>query len=81
MGFCLAPIAVVRLAILEQCRAARRLQRTCNPAHAMVHEYRRCANASLARDDCGAGFLELQVRHRDFESAVAERQAKCGTDQ
>jgi hypothetical protein len=38
-------------------------------------------HCSLARDDCGAAFLELQVRHRDFESAVAERQAKCGTDQ
>jgi hypothetical protein len=35
----------------------------------------------VARDNCDAEFLELQVRHRDFESAVAERQAKCGTDQ
>jgi len=69
------------LAIQEQCRAA---LANCNEtviAHATVHEYRRCATASLARDDCGAAFLELQVRHRDFESAVAERQAKCGTDQ
>ena len=61
-------------------RRARQLQRNCNPAHATVHEYRRCATASLARDDCGAGFLELQVRHRDFDWAVAERQAKCGTE-
>jgi hypothetical protein len=62
-------------------RRARQLQPNCNPAHATVHKYRWCATASLARDNCGAEFLELQVRHRDFESAVAERQAKCGTDQ
>ena len=46
---------------------------------AAVRHYKRCVMASLSRDDCGAEFIELQVTHWDFEVAVAERQARCGS--
>ncbi|MBV8775241.1 MAG: hypothetical protein JO166_23345 [Deltaproteobacteria bacterium] len=38
--------------------------------HAAIRDYERCATASLARDDCGAEFIDLQLTHRDFEAEV-----------
>ena len=62
----------------EQCREA---TATYNQAvvavHNAVRDYDGCVTASLARDDCGAEFIELQVTHRDFEAAVLEHAAKC----
>jgi len=62
----------------EQCRAAMaRFNEMVLAIHAAVRDYERCVAGSLARDDCGAEFVELQVTHRDFEAAVAERASKC----
>jgi hypothetical protein len=62
----------------EHCReATASYNQAVVAVHAAVREYSQCATASLARDDCGAEFIELQVTHRDFENAVAERAAKC----
>ena len=46
--------------------------------HSAARVYERCVAASLARDDCGGEFIELQATHKDFEAAVTERAAKCG---
>jgi hypothetical protein len=62
----------------ERCReAAHRYNQAVIAVHEGIREYRRCLQASLARDDCGAEFIELQVTHREFEAAVDERQLKC----
>ena len=45
-----------------------------------IRDYERCVMASLGRDDCGAELLELQVTHRDFEAAVLQRAANCGSE-
>jgi hypothetical protein len=62
----------------EQCREATvGYNQVVVAVHAAVREYSRCATASLARDDCGAEFTELQVTHRDFEAAVAAYGRAC----
>jgi hypothetical protein len=62
----------------EQCREAlASYNEAVIAVHAAVRDYERCVAASLARDDCAAEYIELQVTHRDFEAAVDERQAKC----
>jgi hypothetical protein len=62
----------------EQCREATiSYNLMVGAMHAAVRDYRRCVMTSLGRDDCGAEFIELQVTHRDFEAAVAERAAMC----
>ena len=62
-----------------QCREAlANYNQLVTAIHAAVRDYERCLTASLARDDCGAEFIELQATHRDFERAVDERAATCG---
>jgi hypothetical protein len=36
-----------------------------------------CLQASVARDDWRAEFIELKVTHREFEAAVSEHLATC----
>ena len=63
----------------EQCRESlARYNDIVTAIHAAARDYERCLTASLARDDCGAEFIELQATHKDFEAAVTERAAKCG---
>ena len=72
---------VIALAVAspEQCREALASYNDMVAAiHAATRDYERCLTASLARDDCGAEFIELQATHKDFEAAVTERAAKCG---
>jgi hypothetical protein len=66
----------------DQCREATlRYNEMVAAIHAAVRDYERCVRASLARDDCGAEFIELQVTHRDYEAAAEERAVKCrGTE-
>jgi hypothetical protein len=62
----------------EPCReAAAAYSQAVVAVHAAVREYSRCVTASLARDDCSAEYIELQVTHRDFEAAVSERLTAC----
>ena len=62
----------------EQCREATlRYNEMVAAIHAAIRDYERCVTASLARDHCGAEFIELQVTHGDLEIAVDERTAKC----
>jgi hypothetical protein len=62
----------------EQCReAAASYYQAVVAVDAAVREYRQCVTGSLARDDCGAEFIELQATHRDFEAAVSEYLAAC----
>jgi hypothetical protein len=69
---------LVSATLAEQCREATlRYNEMVAAIHAAIRDYERCVTASLARDDCGAEFIELQVTHRDFEAAVAERAAQC----
>ena len=63
----------------EQCREATgNYNLMVGAIHAAIRDYRRCVMTSLGSDDCGAEFIELQVTHRDFERAVAERAAMYG---
>jgi hypothetical protein len=65
----------------ERCRgAAANYNQLVASIHSAIADYRRCLNAGLVRDECGTEFIELQVTHRDFEAAVAERVAKCASD-
>ena len=51
-----------------QCREAlARYNDVVTAIHAAARDYERCLTASLARDDCGAEFIELQVTHRDLK--------------
>ena len=62
----------------ERCREATlRYNEMVAAIHAAARDYERCVTASLARDDCGAEFIELELTHRDFEIVVAERAATC----
>ena len=62
----------------DRCReAAHRYNQAVIALHEGIRDYSRCLHASLARDDCGAEFVELQATHREFETAVDERQLKC----
>jgi len=61
--------------------AAHRHNQAVIAVHEAIRDYSRCLHASLARDDCGAEFIELQATHREFESAITEPQAKCGVRQ
>jgi hypothetical protein len=46
----------------EQCReATANYNEMVIAIHAAVRDYERCVTASLARDDCGAEFIKLQV--------------------
>jgi hypothetical protein len=66
----------------ERCReAAHRYNQAVIALHEGIRDYSRCLHASLARDDCGAEFIELQATDREFEAAITERQAKCGVRQ
>jgi len=66
----------------EACREATiRYNETVATIHTAARDYERCLTTSQARDDCGAEFIELQVTHRDFGAAVAERAAKCANGQ
>ena len=62
-----------------QCRDATfRYNEMVAAIHAAIQDYERWVTASLARDDCGAEFIELQLTYRDFEIAVTDRGAECG---
>ena len=62
----------------DQCREASvSYNQMVAAIHDAIRDYSRCLMASLARDDCGVEFIELQVTHRDFEAAVTQRAAKC----
>jgi hypothetical protein len=61
--------------------AAHRHNQAVIAVHEAIRDYSRCLHASLARDDCGAEFIELQATHREFETAITEPQAKCGVRQ
>ena len=80
----LSPLAFAALAATpaladpEQCReASADYNELVIAINAAVRDYERCIAGSLARDDCGAEFIELQVTHRDFEAAVDARLAAC----
>ena len=55
----------------ERCReAAHRYNQAVIALHEGIRDYSRCLHASLARDDCGAEFIELQATDREFEAAI-----------
>ena len=62
----------------EPCRQAHAAYNDAVSAiHAAIRDYERCVGASMALDDCGAEFIELEATHRDFEDAVGQHRRAC----
>ena len=73
-----AVLLALAVADPEPCREATlRYNEMVAAIHTAARDYERCLAASIGRDDCGAEFIELQVTHRGFETAVAQRQPTC----
>ena len=78
LAFIVALAATPACADPEQCREVTADYNELMVAiNAAIRDYERCVTASLARDDCGAEFIELQATHRDFEASVDAHIAAC----